>query len=452
MDKTYSFDETTQVVTIYSPMAQQGLSDFFIEQHVDRFTFNLPVVLAPSVVDCLRLFDRCYEFDQPVTIPSGVELCWRMFTDCKNFNSPVTIEEGVKSCMNMFENCISFNQPITLPESVTDCEEMFRGCTSLNQPVNLPKGLKQCNSMFWDCKAFNQPVIIPEGLVRCRNMFRGCESFNQLVNLPNSIKDCQGMFSRCTSLNQPVTLPKNVKECRGFLAGCTSFNQPVTVEDNGEVLDCWNMLSGCTSLNSKVELKHMECRCDNFLQGCTSLEPENVTIYTKRTSEKNVQKKLEKIWGSQEVKPDTNVVLVPPKRSGESTTVRYIKYVLSGNRQFEIFSEEIRQLMPVGLYQKLEELLKKDEFISLELEEETVSSMNVLAIYFDGEKFAIGVTSEWSGMARLYDSGEGKEQVAIRGNVYPRHMVSEDKELLLKIIDDFIKTGKPSKQVKWKNG
>lgn len=43
-------------------------------------------------------------------------------------------------------------------------------------------------------------------------------------------------------------------------------------------------------------------------------------------------------------------------------------------------------------------------------------------------------------MARLYDSGEGKEQVAIRGNVYPRHMVSEDKELLLKIINVFFKT------------
>lgn len=334
------------------------------EHQENPATFNLPVVLASSVVDCAGLFQSCFEFNQPLTIPSGVEKCWWILRNCKKFNSPVIIEEGVEDCHEMFYECESFNQPITLPKSVKNCDDMFRGCTSFNQPVNLPESLKRCKGMFINCKSFNQPVKIPEGVVRCNAMFVNCEALNEPVELPQSIKNCASMFSGCTSFNQPVTLPKNVED----------------------------------------------------------------------------------------VKPGTNVVLVPPKRSGESTTVRNIKYVLSGNRQYDISSDEIRKLMPAGLHQKMEELLKQEEFISLELEEETVNSMNVLAIYFDGPKFAIGVTSEWSGTARLYDSGTGKDQVEIRGNLYPRHMVSEDKELLLMIIDDFIKTGKPSKQVKWKNG
>ena len=78
------------------------------------------------------------------------------------------------------------------------------------------------------------------------------------------------------------------------------------------------------------------------------------------------------------------------------------------------------------------------------------NSMKVLTIEFDYPCFAIGIVDDWTDVVYYYNSGKGKKDVEIRGNVFPKHMVSENIGILSKIIEDFMKTGRPSKRVLWK--
>ena len=101
--------------------------------------------------------------------------------------------------------------------------------------------------------------------------------------------------------------------------------------------------------------------------------------------------------------------------------------------------------------QKLQELFHGKKMETLEISEQSRKSMKVLTIEFEYPLSAIAIFDEWTETIYYYNSGKGKkEDVEIAGNVYPKHMVTEDEEVLFQIIDDFIKTGKPSKQVKWK--
>lgn len=223
-DKTYSFDEQTQTLTVYS---YKGVHDYckdnglmsFGEEHTHHFDFSYKVVIDHSVTDCGYMFQNCHNFNQPVVIP-----------------------QGATECMLMFENCYALNQPITIPDSVENCYAMFEGCRSFNQHVDMPPFVEQCGSMFKDCKEFNQPVTIPEFAKDCTQMFKGCTSLNSPVVIGSNVETTTAMFKGCTAFNQKVDIPPSVKNCYGMFDGCTSYNQDKTIPGSASRVE--NMYSG----------------------------------------------------------------------------------------------------------------------------------------------------------------------------------------------------------------
>ena len=70
-------------------------------------------------------------------------------------------------------------------------------------------------------------------------------------------------------------------------------------------------------------------------------------------------------------------------------------------------------------------------------------------MYVEGSQFCIGIIDDHAARNYYYDSGVEGEDVGIRGNDYPRHMVSDDISILKVIMEDFIRYGRPSKKVDW---
>lgn len=181
-EKTYSFDESTQTLTVYS---NTGVHDFCINTGIDTKDFNYPTIIDKSVTDCTFMFEHCKSFNQPISIPDSVTICRNMFRDCK-----------------------SFNQPVTIPNSATDCFGVFRDCEAFNQPIILPNSVTDCSGMFYGCKSFNQPITIPDSVTDCSWMFTGSESLNKPITIPNSVSKRDGMLLFCSLMNEDGT-PKS---------------------------------------------------------------------------------------------------------------------------------------------------------------------------------------------------------------------------------------------------
>lgn len=387
---------------------------------------------------------RLEEFNSPVIIEDFVKNCEKLFSGCAGFNQKVAIPDGVKDCDHMFSGCARFNQKVVIPDGVEDCGDMFKDCESFNQPIELPESIKATIGMFENCKSFNQTVKTPNGVINSACMFRGCETLNQPITLSNRLVTCDMMFEGCKSFNQKVTLPETLRVCGRMFKGCTSFNQPITIGEN--VNNCGWMFVDCTALNQPVQVLRTNCFCTDMFKNCVSLLPENVTLYCRRMIRKNLEKKLQNVWGTEEIMDKTNIVTVKTKKTAKISGIRCI---LEGNRSLKITSEEIGKLTLQEIHQKLEELYDQGELSGLEIREESEESERTLSIYFDELIFCIGIVDAWSGTCHYYNSGEGKEPVVIRGDYYPKHMVSDDKELLFLIIDEFLKNGKPTRKVKW---
>ena len=347
-------------------------------------------------------------------------------------------------CRDYKINIEDFNLPVVLDDSMEKCYALFEGCSSFNQPVMIPKNVNSCGYMFRDCKAFNQAIKIPNKVIQCSAMFSGCEMLNQPIELPENIKNCSSMFLNCISFNQKIIMPVNMEICDGMFKGCSSFNQPVVIGES--VLDCCGMFRNCTSLNQKIELHSTSCLSDNMFYNCTSLRPENVTIYSKRTTQKNLEKKLQKMWGTEEINGTVNIVTVKVEKRAK---INNIHYVLKESQTVDITEEEIKKLTLSEIHQKLEELYQSGKMKALEISEESEESMKTLSLYFDEELCSIAIVDDWDDTVYYYNSGEGEELVEIQGNLYPKHMTSSDNELLFLIIDEYLKTGKPTKKVKW---
>ena len=186
-----------------------------------------------------------------------------------------------------------------------------------------------------------------------------------------------------------------------------------------------------------------------MFKNCTSLLPENVTLHCKWMIRKNLEKKLQNVWGTEAIMNRTNIVTVKPQKTKKTMKIDFIGCILKGFRFLNINREEIKQLTPQEIHQKLEQLYDQGELSRLEIHGISEESYNTLYIRFEETIFCISIVDEWSGTCYSYNSGEGGEDVFIWERYYPRHMVSEDKELLFLIIDEFLKNAKPTRKVKW---
>lgn len=104
------------------------------------------------------------------------------------------------------------------------------------------------------------------------------------------------------------------------------------------------------------------------------------------------------------------------------------------------------------VHTQLEKMYRKGNLAGLEISAKSDHFMHTLCIYLDKTIFCIGIIDDWKETALLYDSGEGEEPAVIQGNYYPKHMVSDNKELLFMVVDEFLQSGKPTKKAKWTKG
>ncbi len=80
---------------------------------------------------------------------------------------------------------------------------------------------------------------------------------------------------------------------------------------------------------------------------------------------------------------------------------------------------------------------------------ETEECSKTLVVYFENKKICISIIDEISNKIFYYDSGEGDDSIEIAGNIYPRHMITENVDILRDIMGDFMQKGRPSKRVQW---
>lgn len=376
------------------------------------------------------------------------DFCKEYNIKLEDFNLPVEIDSSVIYCTELFKDCIRFNQKVIIPDGVKNCSEMFYHCKSFNQPIVLPESIETVYCMFNDCKVFNQEVKIPDCVYNSSGMFMGCESLNQRVILSKNTIICEAMFKHCKLFNQEVTLPEKVEDCACMFEDCIKFNQSVVVNRN--ITNCYKMFYGCESLNQSVQLLSTGQYCsEDMFAGCSSLLPENITIYNRKTSEKNLKSKLQKMWGlekiTEEIRTKTNIITITKQKKVEIKDISYS----FGNKVNHITTEQIKKMTLQEIYKQIKKMYKKENLSGLEISVKSDSFMNTLCIYFDKAIFCISIIDDWKETAILYDSGEGEDVVSIRGNYYPKHMVSNNKELLFMVIDEFLQSGRPTKKVKW---
>lgn len=401
--------------------------------------------------------DIKYEYDKKNEIltiyynPDGLRSNTAVIDFCKDyrinldkFNLSVIIGENVQNCTELLKGCKGFDQPIVLHDHVVSTLDMFCGCESFDQPIILPKSIQVCSGMFKLCKNFNQKVVIPDNVVKTAGMFVGCEMFDQLIELPESVRNSMGMFRLCKNFNQKVVLPKDIESCDYMFDGCSKFNQPVTLGEKVE--KCWAMFHDCVSLNQPIEILSVDCICNEMFKNCDSLEPEKVTIHTRKTSQKNIIKRFQKMWDTEEVISGVNVVFekVPPKKKISS-----IEYQVTDGPRYAVEESALNTSTAKELSEMFEGLYNEGELALVEMTVETGVASKTLAVYVEGTQFCIGIIDDYTSKNYYYNSGAEGEDVGIRGNDYPRHMVSDDINILKMIMEDFIRNGRPSKKVGW---
>ena len=430
MGEKYIYNKTDNCLLIMDDSqnsygAHEAIVKFCKDYQILLEEFNIPIIIDKTVKSCAYLLKNCTNFNQKVEIPQGVIKCQGMFYNCKKFNQEVRIPEGVKTCSSMFYNCETFNQSVYLPDSLQDCEEMF-----------------------YNCKLFNQKVFIPDQVDNCMAMFMGCEAFNEKVIMSQNTKNTVSMFRDCKSFNQKIDIPEKATLCSSMFEGCSQFNQPVSVGESVTHGDF--IFKDCAKLNQLVEIYSTSCSCTDMLKGCDSLETRNVIVHCKRIRPLTLKAKLQDIWGTEKVKEGTNIVYDRAKKK-KAANIENIEYRLVDNEKISISKEAIQKLTVSDILGELQRLSEQEKMETLEISEHSDNSMKVLTIEFEYPLFAIAIIDEWKDVIYYYNSGEGKrEELEIGGNIYPKYMVSENKEVLYKIIDDFLNTGRPSKQVKWK--
>ena len=162
MEKTYSWNEEEQTLTVFS---NTGVKDYCRENGVTLEDYNYKTIIDPSVEDCSEMFCECqddFNYDD-----DDYDLYYP-YRGCESFNQPIEIPEGVKNCNSMFYRCSSFNQSITVPESVKDRYGMFLNCFSLNQPIEISGGVTERDDMFAYCNFIND-----DGSVKTYNELSG---------------------------------------------------------------------------------------------------------------------------------------------------------------------------------------------------------------------------------------------------------------------------------------
>lgn len=409
-----------------------------------RHTFNFAV---KSFCEDYQIDKK--EFNVPVVIREGVESCSHMFQGCESFNQPVIIPYGVKTCEYMFGGCMSFNQSVTIPESVENCNHMFWNCTSFNQKIEIPDSVMYCDKMFQDCKSFNQTVTFPDAVHSMHSVFQGCASLNKEIILPDNILYAAAMFKDCESFNQPVALKEKVNNSCSMFSGCKSFNQPVKIPEN--VLEMSEMFRDCENLNQPIELSVLSSSwCDHMFLNTSSLQKDNVTIHCTAAGRKNLAKTLKKMWGTEVSADEIKVsIKTAEKKTKNTNVITKVSCFTVDNNHWELAEDKLTEYTKDTLYEEIENRCFRNKFKLLEIEEKSKNSMRCLTISCEGELCAIGITDEWNGITHYYNSGVRGENIAIQGSLYPQYMTTNDCGIIRNIIKDFLKNGKPSKNVKW---
>lgn len=309
------------------------------------------------------------------------------------------IGEDVQNCTKLLEGCKSFNQPIVLHDHIVSTFDMFRNCESFNQPIILPQSIQVCSEMFQLCKNFNQQVVIPDNVVETAGMFVGCEMFDQPIELPEGVRNSMGMFRLCKSFNQKVVLPKDIESCDYMFDGCSKFNQPIILGEKIE--SCWNMFHDCESLNQPVEILSVDCICNEMFKNCGSLEPEKVTIHIRKTSQKNINRRLQKMWNTEEIISGVNVVFekVPPKKKISS-----IEYQVTDGPRYAVGESALNTSTAKELSEMFEGLYNEGELALVEMTVESGVASKTLAVYVEGTQFCIGIIDDYASKNYYYNS------------------------------------------------
>ena len=70
-----------------------------------------------------------------------------------------------------------------------------------------------------------------------------------------------------------------------------------------------DIFKNCIKLNQPIEIYSKDCSCAEMFKDCVPLETKNVTIhFRKRTRQLSVQRRLQEIWGTEEIKEGINIV------------------------------------------------------------------------------------------------------------------------------------------------
>ena len=379
---------------------------------------------------------------------SVAQFCKDYGIELSEFNIPIIIEPQVTGCVELLKDCKRFNQPVIFPEGIKYCEYMFEGCEEFNQSIQLPDSVRTVHSMFYGCKTFNQPVSIPNGVTKCDGMFMGCTSFNQPISIPQSVRTTTSMFRNCIHFNQSVILPENLVECMYMFEECIEFDQPVTV--GKKVENCNEIFLNCKSLNHKIEfMTYFKYGYDDCLKNCDKLQPENVYIHMKKTTQRVANQRLCDLWGTEEPKLNTNIVWEKAQR--RKIKITNLTYTYADQDKEEYNKEEIDQMTAEQMMETLKNHYRHNNLHSVEYEIYTSTQHMCLALYFDKEKVAISIFDDWKDIIYYYNSKTGSDElVDIHGNVYPEYMVTEDFDTLQSIVMEFISKGKRTNQVAWK--
>lgn len=407
MQKPYRYEDESKTLYITgcgTKIAERNAAvvQFCSDYGIKLSEFNLPIVIEPQVTKCIELLK-----------------------DCKSFNQPVMISEGVKDCEDMFEGCEEFNQSIQIPDSVRDVSGMFNGCIHFNQPICIPNGIRVCDGMFMNCLSFNQKVEIPDSVVCTISMFKNCKKFNQYIQLPAGLIYCNYMFEGCEVFDQSVVLGTKIENCNEMFLDCKSLNHKIEFMTyfSGGYYDCF--------------------------KNCDKLEPENVYIHMKKTTQRVVNQRLCDLWGTDEPKLNTNIVWEKVER--RKIKITKLTYTFADQHKEEHDKEEIDRMTADQMIETLKNHYNQNNLHAVEYEISTSTQQMCLALYFDKEKVAISVFDDLKDIIYYYNSKTGSDElVDIHGNVYPEYMVTENFETLQSIVTEFISKGKRTKLVAWK--
>ncbi|MFT3951680.1 MAG: hypothetical protein QM689_07060 [Oscillospiraceae bacterium] len=149
--------------------------------------------------------------------------------------------------------------------------------------------------------------------------------------------------------------------------------------------------------------------------------------------------------------PQDDMEVRMPVKSN-SLAVASFRSVLTDGKMTEFDAEALEKYTAKKLINLAIKQFKSGKLSSLDIcGNETETEMYVLSITMADGKFSLGVINEYDESIYYYDNGSNDENFTeLSGETYPNYMISEASEVFKTAVEDFIKTGKPSKRLIWR--